>query len=234
MYALNFMICGVLPYMAGAIFVAGMGHRLLGWRFTPRPSTMMLFPAPSDSLWRTVVAEAFLWPSLFRGDRLLWLTSWPFHCALALVLVGHIRAFSGLADALPPALGMTSGGIETASSVLGGAAGIPLLGTTALLLARRIVLGRVREISGFDDYFSLLLLLSVFVTGELMRADSSIYITSTRAWARSLADLSPAVPERPLLTMHLLCVELLVAYIPFSKMMHFGGIFFSRALLRRG
>ena len=69
------------------------------------PGKMTLFPA-GDSTFRGVVAETLLFPSLFRGDKVLWAFAWLFHATLALVFLGHIRAFTALADRVLMALGM--------------------------------------------------------------------------------------------------------------------------------
>ena len=110
-----------------------------------------------------------------------------------------------------------------------------LIATLLLLLGRRLLVTRVREISSAPDFIGLFLLLAVITTGNLMRlAGSHIDLTATRAWAASLLTLSPSLALPPAVLMHLLCAELLVLYITFSKLMHFGGFFFTFSLVKRG
>jgi nitrate reductase gamma subunit len=113
-------------------------------------------------------------------------------------------------------------------------AGVVLLAAVLLLLGRRLFVTRVREISGAPDFIALFLLAAVITTGDLMRfASNPIELATTRAWALSLLTLSPAVALPSALLLHLLCAELLVFYLAFSKLMHFGGFFFTFSLVKR-
>jgi nitrate reductase gamma subunit len=232
MKGLQVLIGGLLPYIALVAFVGGMVHRFRIWFKTPQPGKMTLFPIKAETTAKAVLAEVLLFPSLFRGDRVLWAFSWVFHVTLALVLVGHVRVFTGIADQVLRALGMSAGGIDTMSSVTGGAAGIVLLATGTLLLVRRFTVPRVREISAPEDFAALLLLIAIIVTGNAMRFGSHFDLEQTRTWAISLLLFSPAVPADGAFLLHALLAQLLFIYIPFSKILHFGGIFFTQALVR--
>jgi nitrate reductase gamma subunit len=115
----------------------------------------------------------------------------------------------------------------------GVAAGVILLASAILLLARRLAIARVREISGVGDFVALLLLLGILATGDLLRFGPHFDLAQTREWAWSLLRFSPVVPRNPIFLVHALLALLLIAYIPFSKVLHFGGIFFSQSALRR-
>jgi nitrate reductase gamma subunit len=120
------------------------------------------------------------------------------------------------------------------SSTSGGAAGVILLASAILLLARRFALTRVREISGAGDFVALLLILGIIATGDLLRFGPHFDLAQTREWAWSLLRFSPVVPRNnPTFLVHAFLALLLIAYIPFSKVLHFGGIFFSQTVLRR-
>jgi nitrate reductase gamma subunit len=233
MSSFAFVVGGVLPYLALLVFVVGMGYRLRVWMKTPQPGKMTLFPS-DGRVTRGVLAEALFFPSLFRGDKVLWSMAWVFHVTLALVFVGHLRVVTGLVDALLFKLGMAPESVGAMSTAVGGAAGVVLLATGALLLGRRIAVGRVREISLGSDFFALLLVIAVVVTGDLMRfAGAHFDLAQTRAWALSLLSFSPRVPEQPMFLLHALLAQLLIMYMPFSKILHFGGIFFTQALVQR-
>jgi len=193
---------------------------------------MTLFPA-ADSTFRGVVAEALLFPSLFRGDRALWCFAWLFHATLALVFLGHIRVFSAVIDRALLLLGMSQGGIDALSATAGGGAGILLLATGLLLLIRRAAIPRVREISGAPDFFAPLLLVAIIATGNVMRFGPHFDLEQTRVWARSLTAFSPVVPTDSTFLIHALLALVLIMIIPFSKILHFGGIFFTQALVKR-
>jgi nitrate reductase gamma subunit len=230
----EFIVGGILPYLAVLTFVVGMSYRFKVWFKTPQPGKMTLFPAPKGSTVKEVLAEALFFPSLFKGDKLLWSASWIFHATLALVLVGHVRVFTGFADSILLAVGMTKASIDKMSSTSGGAAGVILLASAILLLARRFALTRVREISGAGDFVALLLILGIIATGDLLRFGPHFDLAQTREWALSLLSFSPVVPRNnPTFLVHAFLALLLIAYIPFSKVLHFGGIFFSQTVLRR-
>jgi nitrate reductase gamma subunit len=209
-----------------------MVYRLSSWIKAPQPGKMTVFPA-GDSTTKGVLAETFFFPSLFKGDRVLWFFAWIFHATLALVILGHIRVFTGLIDRMLMAMGMSAEGIDTMSSTLGGAAGVILLATGLLLMFRRFVQQRVREISGIGDFFALLLLIAIVFSGNLMRFGAHFDLEQTRVWAWSLLTFSPVVVNNSMFQFHALLAMVLIMYIPYSKIMHFGGIFFTQPLIKR-
>jgi nitrate reductase gamma subunit len=151
---------------------------------------------------------------------------------LALILIGHLRIFAWLPDNILMALGMSPEGIDTMSSVSGGTAGIVILAALLFLLGRRIVVLRVKQISSGDDYFALILLLMVVITGDVMRFISHFDPEITREYFHALFTFSSfTVPDNGWFIAHFFLVQLLIIYMPFSKILHFGGIFFSEALI---
>jgi len=228
-----FLVGGILPYLAAGVFVAGVVWRLLVWRRVPQPGLMTLYPTEGAG-WRPLVKEALFFPSLFRGDRTLWVFAWTFHVALALALVGHLRVVTGVVDRGLAGFGIGAGGMTMLSSVAGGFAGVVLLVSALLLLGRRVFVTRAREVSSPPDFLALFLLVAVITTGDLMRFGTShVDLAATRVWATSLLTLAPAVSLPPLVLLHLFCAELLVLYFSFSKLMHFGGFLFSLPLVKR-
>lgn len=234
MSAFQFLVGGILPYVAVVVFVVAMIHRINAWIKAPQPGKMTLTPAPKGSLASSVLAETFLFPSLFKGDKLLWAFSWIFHVSLALIALGHIRVVTGLIDSILMSMGMSVEGVGWMSSTFGGAAGIVILATGTLLLIRRLTTQRVREISGAGDFFALLLILAIIVTGNMMRFGGEHFdLAQTRVWAWSLLTFSPVVPASGTFLVHALLAQILIIYMPFSKILHFGGIFFTQALVKR-
>ncbi len=232
MDSFSFIIGGVLPYIVVPVFLAGMSYRLWTWVKTPQPAKMTLFPA-GGSTFREVLAETLFFPSLFKGDRVLWVFAWVFHITLALVFIGHIRVFSGVIDGILMKFGMTGEGIHAMSAISGGAAGVLLLATGILLFVRRLLIPRVREITGIADFLAPLLIIAIIVTGDWMRFAGHFELEQTRVWAMSLLAFSPLLPADGMFLLHLLLAQLLIAFIPFSKILHFGGIFFTQALIKR-
>lgn len=228
-----FFVGGVLPYIAVLTFVGGMIYRLYIWKKTPQPGKMTLFPAPKGSMVGSIIKEVLFFPSLFRGDRTLWYMSWIFHAMVALVFLGHLRVVTGAIDAmLVPFMG--KGGVSLMSTVAGGAAGVVMLATGVLLLVRRFNNERVSQITTPADIFALLLVLAIVITGDLMRFSGTHFdLAQTHVWAASLLAFSPVVPQNNLFLVHALLGQMLFMYIPFSKILHFGGVFFTQALVQR-
>jgi len=222
-----------MPYIAVFVFLVGVIHRIRVWTSTPQPGKMTLFPA-GDGTAKGVLAETLFFPSLFKGDKALWTLSWLFHASLALVALGHLRVITGLIDSMLLTFGMSPEGINTMSATAGGAAGVVLMVTAALLLFRRFSVPRVRQITVAPDIVALLLLLAIILSGNAMRFGGEHFdLAQTRVWAWSLLTFSPQVPAHGGFLLHAFFGLLLLMYIPFSKVMHFGGIFFTQTLVKR-
>ena len=99
------------------------------------------------------------------------------------------------------------------------------------LLARRFSNPQVRYISLANDYFPLFLLLAIALTGILMRffLRSNVDIEAIKQLALGLVTFHPTIVAdiSALFYVHLFLVCTLLAYFPFSKLMHMGGVFLS-------
>jgi nitrate reductase gamma subunit len=225
----------VLPYITLLVFILGMIYRIKMWTSLATPK-MTLFPAPSPGRERftEVLKETFLFKSLFNGDKSLWAMGWLFHVMLLLIFIGHFRVFAWLPDRMLQTIGMTPENIDTMSLVSGGAAGIVILVSLLIILGRRFGVKRVRQISESGDYFALILILLIVLTGDVMRFVSHINLAETREYFRALFFLSlTPTPTNPWFLFHFLFAQILIMYIPFSKILHFGGIFFSESLIHK-
>jgi len=232
---LNFLILGVLPYLTVLIFVIGMAYRLYVWSKTPQPGALTLFPAPKpeSGLFWGVLKESFLFPGLFKGDKLFWGFSWFFHASLALIAIGHLRVFTGLIDSILVSFGVN---VDLMSSAGGGVAGIVIMIAAILLISRRLTMKRVREISGFPDFFALLLITAIIVTGNWMRFGAHFDLAQTRVYFSALLTFSysaAVAPASGMFVLHFLLAQFLIILIPFSKIMHFGGVFFTQAVIQK-
>jgi nitrate reductase gamma subunit len=231
--AFPFLVAAVLPYLAIVVFLAGVTYRLALWKRLPQPGAMTLFPTRGSGV-IPLAKEALLFPSLYRGDRFLWTVAWLFHAALAFAFVGHLRVLTGLLDRTMGGLGMGPATVGALSTIAGGTAGILLLLALAGFLARRLVVRRVREVSTTPDFLALLLLAAVVTSGNLMRwTGSADHLGEARAWLHSLLSFAPVVPRGGGLLLHAFCAELLLLYVAFSKLMHFGGFFLTFSLTKR-
>jgi len=228
----------ILPYVAVLVFVAGMIWRFCTWKKLASPP-MTLFPAPPTEGANTLntVKEVLLFPGLFKSDRLLWVLAWGFHAVLALILLGHLRVFTNV-DGILMAMGMSEDAILAMSGLAGGAAGVLILLATLLLLARRLAVPRVREITGAADYLALVLIGLIITTGNMMRFGAEHFdLGLTREYFAGLAlfrDVTGAAAlENSIFVVHMCLALLLLLCMPFSKLLHFGGIFFTHQLIRK-
>ena len=190
---------------------------------------MLLEIVAFRSLFRNTKMKIKEGGKLFYGLELfLWLFALAFHYAFATVLVRHLRFFT---EPTPRWLQL----IEEADTFM--QIGLPvlslssvvLLAAVTLLFLRRVLLPQVRYISLSSDYFPLVLIFGIAFTGILMRYFTKIDVVGAKELAIGLVSFHPTFPEGigAIFYVHLFFVSVLLAYFPFSKLMHLGGIFMS-------
>ncbi len=206
------------------------------------PNDSLEAPHTTGAVLKRMFLEVFLFRTLFRNTRMklhdgnlvygstkwLWLGALAFHYAFLTILVRHLRFFlepiPALIDIMDKADGFLQIGLP--SLYLTDAVILAALG---FLLARRLLEPQVRYISFASDYFPLLLIAGIATTGILMRYFIRVDVTAIKQLALSLATFSPAVPAGvgSLFFAHLFLICVLLAYFPFSKLLHAPGIFLS-------
>ena len=194
-----------------------------------------------------VIARMFLeivfFRSLFRNTKFavkdqnkpfyalelwLWIGALAFHMAFFTVVARHLRFFT------QPVLFPISL-LENVDSFfqvgLPGVfiSGIVLFAAVTFLLIRRVVIPQVRYISLASDYFPLFLIFGIAFSGILMRYFSKVDVVVVKEMAMGLVTLRPHIVEGigAIFYVHVFFVSILLAYFPFSKLMHLGGIFLS-------
>jgi len=227
-----FFIGKILPFITIIVFLVGIILKIKSWMKLPTPS-MTLFPTPKNGTVSQVVKETFFFPSLFKSDKFLWTGAWVFHVLLVLIFLGHLRVIIDLGF-LWNAFGIGKESVDSMSANVGGAAGALIFILTIVLIIRRFSIRRVRQVTGFADYFALLLLLAIIISGNLMRFAGHFDLGLTQSYFAGLITFSGAtIPENQNFIIHFFFAQLLIIYMPFSKLLHFGGIFFSQTVLRR-
>jgi nitrate reductase gamma subunit len=196
--------------------------------------------------------EILAFRSLFRNTRMrlkegsrisyqleifLWVGALAFHYAFLAVLIRHLRFFT---EPVPFLVTL----VENVDSFfrievlypnihfgLPGVflSGLVLLAAVTYLFARRLFIRPVRYISLASDYFPLFLIFGIALTGILMRYFIKVDITAAKELTMGLVTFQPTIPEGvgTVFYAHLFFVSVLLAYFPFSKLMHLGGIFLS-------
>ena len=106
---------------------------------------------------------------------------------------------------------------------------ITILIALTYLFLRRVVFPQIRYISLPADYFAVLLLLGVIIQGALMRLVYKVDVVRVKELATGVLTFNPTIPEAVTLPfyVHLFLVSVLVAYFPFSKLVHGAGVLFS-------
>lgn len=190
-----------------------------------------------------MILEVVLFRSLFRNtkfefengpkiyyqwEKWLWLAGLAFHYCFLVIVIRHLRFF---AEPVP----FFVNGIERVDGFL--QIGLPgvyitdalFIAAVTYLFIRRVIIPQVRYISLPADYFPLFLLLAIGVTGILTRYFTKVDLLKVKQLAMGLVVFNPVVPEGigVIFFIHLFLVCTLLAYFPFSKLMHAGGVFLS-------
>jgi nitrate reductase gamma subunit len=165
---------------------------------------------------------------LFKTSTYLWLGAIAFHWSLLIILLRHLRFFL---EPVPSAIVI----LQRVDSVLQGLlpvlyiTDIIILAALAYLFLRRIVYPQIRYISLASDYFVILLILGIAISGVLMRLVYKVDLVKVKEWVMGMLSFHPKLPEGVglLFYVHLFFISLLIAYLPLSKLMHMAGIFLS-------
>ena len=244
MDSFEFFVLYRLPYFALPFYLIMLGIRLWVWmrfynpalKLLPRARgsvygvwkqqyrpTIHIFPGPrsKSTEWKRAIKGFVFFAGLYKRDKVLWLGSWSLHLGLVLAIAAHVRVIlpSGL-DPICLHIALIGSGLMTVSGTY--------------LLLRRILVQRVREITDFRDYLAEVILLFFSATAFLMILDGGVSAEALRHYASGLL----TGHKRQLLTCNA-CLsvaqcsphQLLLIVIPFSHLLHSGGIFLSREFL---
>lgn len=186
--------------------------------------------------------EIFLFRSLFRNTRaelkdshlaqgstiILWLGGIAFHYSLLIVILRHLRLFTEPAPLFLSSIESLDGFLQVGTPTLY-LSGILLFLSALYLLSRRVFLSKIRYISLPADYFILFLIIGIATSGILLRYFVKTDVTSIKTFIMGMLSFSPKIPQNVgvLFYIHLTLVSLLLAYLPFSKIVHSVGILFS-------
>ncbi len=212
------------------------------------------FDSPTTK-WQVVVRmalEILTFRSLFRNTRMglkegsklsyqleifLWVGALAFHYAFLTVAIRHMRFFTEPVPIFVQLLESVDGFFRMEFLFPGWQFGLPgvylsglvLLLAVVYLFSRRIFVAKVKYISLASDYFPLLLIFGIAFTGILMRYVIKIDVAAAKELTMGLVTFRPTIPDGvgTVFYIHLFFVSILLAYFPFSKLMHLGGIFLS-------
>lgn len=195
----DLFLFGAFPYLATALAVAGLAQRYRSFRSTVGTRSTQLLES-----------------------RLLYWGSLPWHPAILAILAAHLAA-----AVAPGPVGRLLGSplrlqvLEVSGMALGALAVVGI----AVLLVRRFA---VTCATTPMDWVVLSLLLLQAATGLFiayaLRWGSVWYLHTAAPWLASLARLSPEVDRMaalpPVVKVHALNAFLLLALVPFSRLVH--------------
>ncbi len=190
---------------------------------------MMLEVLLFRSLFRNTKVELAQGPHLaYASSKFLWIGGLVFHWSLLIIVIRHLRFFAEPAPMFASLLQSIDGIFEIGAPSLFLTDALICIALIFLVL-RRFSNPLVRYISLIADFAPLLLIASIVATGILMRHFMKVDLFVVKKYALNLLSFSPAVPEGigVIFYLHLFLVCILAAYMPFSKLIHFSGIFLS-------
>ncbi len=217
----------VFGYISILVFILGIAYRIWSWKRLPTGFSWGIFPKPTKWTVTSVLWKAFAWPTLLKGDRLLWIVAMCFHIGLLFLLVGHFGNFVDIVS-LAGNIGIPSQAAYQIGVYAGIVAGIALL----LFIFRRMVARKTEQLSSFADHFWLWFLLVVVGVGIYARLFDEVSSEAARKFAMSVVTIRPVLPPENLwFLIHILIAELFIIYSIAGKPMHLVGQFFTQYIL---
>lgn len=200
-------------------------------------------PSSTAGVITRMVLEVLLFRSLFRneraevkraeklvygGNKYLWLGGLAFHWSLLIILFRHSRFLLEPVPSVVLFVQNLDGIFQLAVPTLYITDFVILVALTYLFF-RRVIYPQIRYISLPSDYFAVLLIFGVALSGVLMRLFFKVDIVAVKELALGVLSFHPVIPEGIGLPfyIHLFLISTLLAYFPFSKIMHSAGIFLS-------
>lgn len=165
---------------------------------------------------------------VYENNKYLWFGAMAFHWSFLIIILRHLRFFTEPVIEFVHWLQTIDGLFEIAIPVLY-ITNVVIVIALSYLLIRRLINSQVRYISLVSDYFALFLLLTIVLTGIWMRYFDKVDIIRVKELALAIVSFNPIIPGEigSIFYIHLFFVSVLIAYFPFSKLMHMAGVFFS-------
>lgn len=186
------------------------------------------------SLFRNTKSEIHDGPKItYESSKWLWLFALIFHYSFLVIVIRHLRLFLNPVPEVITYLEILDGLFQV---------GLPTWYITDVLIlvgvlylfGRRIWNTNIRYISLVNDYFPLVLIFGVVLSGILMRYAIRVDVATVKNLSVGLVSFSPdAITSSigagigAIFYIHLALVCALLIYFPFSKLVHLGGVFLS-------
>ena len=247
----------LLTYCCLLIFISGIVWRVYKYASLPVHLRWELYPVAHEigrpyggsyledadwwhrpqkiNLWgesTVFLREIIFFREYFYSNRRFWSFVYPFHLGLFLlviwivmILAGSILTLNGLrVSAASPYFGLPL--VYYLSLISGVAAFILGIFGTVGLLIKRSYDEDLRNYTAPIDYFNLTGILLVFLTGLLFWIMEDPSFDVARGYVKSLITFN--FPEKgPIMTINIVLSCLLLAYMPFTRMMHYVAKYFT-------
>ena len=209
----------ILFYAATLVLIGGLAFKIKKYATTVVPLKIPTTPAPTTrkGVVLRMLREVILFQSLFRANKWTWIFGWVFHVAMVFILLRHLRYF------IDPVWDWI-----TVIQPFGVYAAFAFVVGLFALGVRRVVVERIRYITGPSDHLMIIMLIAIAISGLFMKYVEHTDIVAVKAFMLGLMyfDLQP-LPQDPAVLIHLGLVALLMIIFPFSKLLHAPGVFFS-------
>ncbi|MCU7787649.1 respiratory nitrate reductase subunit gamma [Pyrobaculum sp. 3827-6] len=238
---LDLFLYGVLSWIALLMLLIGVIYRIIGW-ISPREYTSLAsisvisYSWSTSSRWGEVLKRILTFYTLKYSDPTLFWGALIFHWGIFLTLfLGHSALF--FTPEQLEAIGIAPETRKQVAIYLGTLFGLMTLIGLLILWARRITKREVRTFSYLDDWFALSLVTLIVLIGLIntivIHPD---YVHTVTPWLINLLQFNiPAAVEYlakadAMVKLHVLLAEILMIYVPLSKMIHPFTIFFQPTL----
>jgi nitrate reductase gamma subunit len=189
--------------IALSIFLLGVLWRLLEiYTLGRKPDLAPPRQRPGASGWHTILRRSLPPPGMVKRSPVSYIGGYIFHVGLAIIVflfIPHIKLIEGLTGLSWP--GLPSPVIDAVTVVT--------LAAMVVVLVDRINKPVKRYLSTFEDYFTWALTFLPVLTG---------YLAVKHLW----------LPYTTMLALHILTAELLLIFLPFTKLFHAFTAFGSR------
>jgi nitrate reductase gamma subunit len=244
----------MLSYLALGVFVVVVLGKILKYFKMPMHVRWELYPLPHEKgreyggsyfeeldWWekpiekshigqlKFMTQEMLFIKSLYQDNRKLWYVSFPFHFGiylvagcLALLFIGAIVNIIGLSQQSAIAVFLQS--LAIILGVIGFVLGT--IGSIGLLM-RRIFDKDMRAFAAPADYFNLLFILAIFLSGIIAWSFSDSTFVLFRDYIKSVITFAPQAVGSLSLVLHIILLSLFLMYLPFTHMTHFFGKYFT-------
>ncbi len=188
---------------------------------------MFLEIACFRTLFRNLKAEIKGRNLIYGSYKWLWLGAIAFHYSFLVILLRHYRFFSYPVPKFIQALNDLDSFFHIGLPHLYMTDVVILAGLTFLFL-RRLADPKLRYISLASDYLPLFFIFGLVISGILMRYFFRVDVTSIKQFTLGLIHFNPKPPKVGVIFyIHIIFLSSLIAYFPFSKLVHMLGVFLS-------